>query len=673
MPNKIEPDDTSWGLFSPRTQLVLALVAGLLLLVAFIWRHAAPMADPAAFHPASILNFASLAIGLIYGVRSAIEAGKESWVDIDVLMVVAAVLAAAIGAPAEGALLLFLFTLAGALEDLAMARTRRAVTALHKLMPTTAQVMDNGQWVTRAPETLRPGDRIRILPGEQVPTDARLASGSTSIDQATITGESQPRDVNPGDELFAGTLNVGNPCEAIVTKAASESSLQKVLNLVTQAQAQREPIQQLIDKLSQPYAIAVFATSLTVFIVWYFALGRPPKDAAYTAIGLLIVMSPCALVIATPTATLAAISRAARGGVLFKGGQSIERLARITSIAFDKTGTLTVGRPSVREIAPIAWSERDHLLSVAAALESTSTHPIAEAIVKAARDAGVSPAQMSDVKYITGRGVVGHLDGSEARLGSMAHTGELIPVCLRNNVREVLATVQHQGKIAVVCVHDQQAAVFILSDAARPGADCLVRRLHEYGVRPVVMLTGDNKLTAESIATSLHLDEFHAELLPQNKVEHVQRLKKASKGGVGVIGDGVNDAPALASADVAIGIGSIGSDAALENADIVLLNDDLSAVPWAVGLARRTRRTITINLVFALSAMAIMAIVVIVGSLTGWQMPLWMGVIGHEGGTLLVVAHSLLLLLHRGIPICTCEDDHDAPVKVTVESQAVPA
>jgi Zn2+/Cd2+-exporting ATPase len=309
--------------------------------------------------------------------------------------------------------------------------------------------------------------------------------------------------------------------------------------------------------------------------------------------------------------------------------------------------------------------------------------------VAEAKRSGVAPAAVSELKNVTGRGVSGWLDGAEARLGSMAHTGELIPVCLRNHVRDVLATVQHQGRIAVVCVHDQQAAVFILSDAARPGADCLVPRLHELDVRPVVMLTGDNRLTAAQVAETLKLDEFHAELLPGDKVAQVQRLKQqaradggsggGSRTGVGVIGDGVNDAPALAAADVAIGIGSIGSDAALENADIVLLNDDLSAVPWAVGLARRTRRTIAINLVFALGAIVIMACAVVIGSLYGWQMPLWMGVLGHEGGTLLVVAHSLLLLVHRGVPICTCEDDgHDAPARdegvvVTVEGRVVPS
>ncbi len=683
---KTDDHDTPLSVFHPKVQLTSALLAGVLLLAAFIWKLAAPAAETTpgvhAWHPAVILQYISLALGLFYGIEAAIKATKVNWVDIDLLMVVAAVLAAWIGAPAEGALLLFLFVLAGALEELAMARTKRAVAALHKLMPTSSQVLDNGQWVSRVPELLKIGDRVRILPGEQVPTDTRLALGTTSIDQSTITGESQPRDVQPGDELFAGTLNVGNPIEAIVTRPSSESSLQKVLKLVTEAQAQRQPIQQTIDRLSQPFAIAVFAISLSVFLIWYIARGEAPKDAAYTAIALLIVMSPCALVISTPTATLASISRAARGGVLFKGGHAIERLARLRAIAFDKTGTLTVGRPTLREVKPIAWSDQTKLLAIAAALEATSTHPIAQAIVKGAADANVQPALVADLRAVTGRGVSGSVEGIEARLGSMAHVGDLVPTCLRAHLAEVLASVQHQGKIAVVCVYDQQAAVFILADAARPGADCLVQRLHAQGVAPVVMLTGDNALTAANIATQLALDEFHAELLPQDKVAHVAGMKEAlaaeaqakshKPGAVGVIGDGVNDAPALAMADVAIGIGSIGSDAALENADIVLLSDDLSAVPWAVGLARRTRRTININLSFALTAMALMAIAVIVGSLLGWRMPLWLGVIGHEGGTLLVVAHSLLLLAYPAVPICTCERDEQHTTPMTIDGNQTP-
>jgi Cd2+/Zn2+-exporting ATPase len=394
--------------------------------------------------------------------------------------------------------------------------------------------------------------------------------------------------------------------------------------------------------------------------VWWLVLGTPliredGRGAVYTAITLLIVASPCALIIATPTATLSAIARGARSGVLFKGGQSIERLSRLRAIAFDKTGTLTIGRPRVHDVQPIGWSNATDLLEVAAGLEMESTHPIATAIREAAEEHGVAPAVMDMPTFTAGRGMQGLHNGIEARLGSLVFTDALVPACLKAAVGQSLSKVQKRGEIGVVVAWNAQAGVIVLSDQIRPGAPELVERLHAQGIRPVCMLTGDNRATAEHVARTLGIDRWHAELLPEDKVRVVQELKAgvvaaARPGGVGVIGDGVNDAPALAAADVSIGIGSIGSDAALETADIVLLSDDLGAVPWALGLARRTRRTIARNLVFSLSAIAVMAVATLVGSLTGHEFPLWMGVLGHEGGTLLVVANSLLLLAHRGVP-----------------------
>jgi Cd2+/Zn2+-exporting ATPase len=677
-------DHPAWFFATPKGELVGALTSGALLLAGFVLTRAI---DAGAAHTLGhAMVWTSLAIGLFFGGRAAAGALAEKKFDIDVLMVVGAVLAAYLNAPAEGSLLLFLFTLSGALEDLAMQRTTRAVEALGKLMPTQALRWDGSAWSPVPPESLVPGDRVRIPAGEVIPADARLVVGSTAVNQATLTGESMPREVSPGDELFAGTLNAGNPIEAQVLRPAAQSSLAKIIHLVTLAQSQREPVQRLIDRLSQPYALGVVFVSTLVFFVWWLALAVPAKEALYTAITLLIVASPCALIISTPTATLAAISRAARGGVLFKGGQAIERLARLSAVAFDKTGTLTVGRPRVMQVHPVAWSDGRQLLAVAAGLEAHSTHPIAEAIVDVAKQRGIEPAEVDQVTNVTGRGLSGVYRGLPVRLGSLHHAEELIPVCLRARVREVMDLVQHRGQIAVVCAYDQSAAVFMLADAVRPGAECLTQRLHELGVKPVVMLTGDNAKTAEKVATSLGLDRFHAQLLPQDKVAHVEALKRgdaptpsgtpngaattpARRRAVGVIGDGVNDAPALAASDVSIGIGSIGSDAALESADIVLLADDLAVVPWAVALARRARRTITINLVFSLSAIAVMAVGVLAGHFAGYVMPLWMGVLGHEGGTLLVVAHSLLLLAHPGVPVCTCDKSapHDHAAELTID------
>lgn len=698
-------------LTSARGELLAAIIAGGLLLLGFVLRQVDTEPSSVTHTLGHACSWVSLAIGLFHGGRAAFAALAQRTFDIDVLMVVGAVLAAAMGAPNEGALLLFLFVLSGALEDLAMQRTTRAVEALHKLMPTRALRLRTGtdlhagdpadpadpsSWEEVAPETLVVGDIVKVLPGESIPTDARVVDvggDEGSVNQASLTGESMPRTVVAGDEVYAGTVNVGNPMRARVTRLASQSSLQRILNLVIEAQQQREPVQRMIDRFSQPYAISVMVVSVLVFLIWWLGFGAPiwtsgasavgasssaasvgvsapEAGALYVAITLLIVASPCAIIIATPTATLAAIARAARAGVLFKGGQSIERLARLRAVCFDKTGTLTVGKPRVKAVHPVGWSDERSLLAAAAGLEAESTHPIATAIMQAAASRGIAPVQGHQHAFTAGRGVSAMLPGPDgtpkpARLGTLVFTRDLIPVCLRQRVQDVLESVQEQGQIGVVIAHDEQAAVIVLADTVRPGAPTLVRELHALGVRPVVMLTGDNERTAHAVAQQLRLDAFFAQLLPQDKVEWVRRIKAGQwmQGGeantpatqpptnhepvfTGVIGDGVNDAPALTAADVAIAIGSIGSDAALESADIVLLSDDLGEVPWAVRLARRARRTIALNFTLALSALVLMAIWTLVGSRVGSPVPLWVGVLGHEGGTLLVVLNSLLLLAH---------------------------
>jgi Zn2+/Cd2+-exporting ATPase len=684
-----------------------SLAAGVLLALGFGLSYAPGLIGVTGM----ALLWSALAIGMVYGGRAALEALAARRFDIDVLMVLAAGLAAAMGHPEDGALLLFLFTLAGALEDRAMQRTMRAVEALSRLMPPKATVwmprdsqvardsipsdfepdaISNpgsarsgevpGAWVDVDPREVRAGQRLWIRTGELVPCDARILDGASTVDQATLTGESIPRPVQPGDELYAGTINVGNPIEALALRPAEESSLQKILNLVISAQQQREPLQRVIDRLSQPYAVGVLVLSITVLTLWRLLFGFTLADAAYTAIALLIVASPCALIIATPTATLAAISRAARMGILFKGGQAIERLARMGSVCLDKTGTLTLGRPRLQQVHPVAWSDGRELLAAAAALESGSTHPIAVAVVEAAANRGVQAPAIDDLQDFPGRGIAGIIAGREARLGTYEHCEELIPVCLRGRIREVLEKVRQRGQIGVAIAiagvgstqaenpDAGQAAVLILSDAVRPGARELVDRLHDLAIRPIRMLTGDNRITAGQIAGQLGIDQWEAELLPEDKVRIMQALRQERRTsalpagplatlatltptgarrvarGVGVIGDGVNDAPALAAADVSIAIGSIGSDAALESADIVLLNEDLTAIPWAVQLSRRTRAIVLFNIILALSVIVLMGVATLVLSHAGWLMPLWAAVLAHEGGTLLVVLNSLRLL-----------------------------
>lgn len=642
------------GFFSAKGELYGAIAAGVLLLIGFVIHVLMKQAWAEGF------IWASLALGMVYGARAAWGALREGKFDIDVLMVVGAGLAAAIGHPEEGALLLFLFTLAGALEELAMQRTLREVNALHKLMPKGAMVLRGGEWIEASAESLVVDEQVRIRPGEAVPVDCVVTVGSSTIDQSAITGESMPRDVTVNDELFAGTINADNALEARVLRPASESGVQKILRLVTQAQEQRESTQQLIDKISQPYSIGVMVVSLLVMLVWWLVFKVPllgsgeQPGAVYVAITLLIVASPCALIIATPTATLAAIARAARGGVLFKGGQALTRLASVGAICFDKTGTLTFGRPHLYEVHPVAWSDGDELLALAAGLERDSTHPIAQAILEAAKQRGMTPTVLESVDHVIAKGLEGTHKGMKIRLGRYSFAEEFIPVCFRNRTRDVLAKIQGRGHIAVVVARHQidnpeigEAAVLIMADAVRPGAAEMVPALHALGVKPLRMLTGDNKATAQRVAEGLKLDGFDADLLPADKLRIVGEMADAAharKRTVAVIGDGVNDAPALARADVGMAIGTIGTAAALESADVVLLSDSLHTVPWAIKLARRARQTIVANLILALSIIVIMGITTLIASRTAHPVPLSIGVLAHEGGTVLVVLNSLRLL-----------------------------
>ena len=669
------PGDRSAFLFTARGELAAAILAGLLLLLGSVFHVWLKL--PAT----GSLIWASLAIGMIYGGRAAWAALRQRKFDIDVLMVVGAALAAYIGHPEEGALLLVLFVLAGALEDLAMQRTKREVEALHTLMPTDALVLRGGAWLEADAKTLAVGETVKIRPGERVPADAVVTQGETSMDQSAMTGESLPRHVRPGDELYAGTINTDDAIEATVLRPVAQSSLQRILDLVTKAREQREPVQRAIDRLSQPYAWAVLIVSTLVFFTWWSALHRPWEDSLQTAITLLIVASPCALVIATPTATLAAIARGAKGGVLFKGGQSLEQLAGMGAVCFDKTGTLTFGRPRLYEAHPVAWSDGRELLSLAAGLEADSTHPIAVAIKEAAAQRGLRPATFDSVNHTAGRGLEGLHNNVPVRLGSYPFAQEFIPACLRGRVKEVLSKIQERGHIGVVIARKGtgeeggEAAVLIMADSVRPGAVTLVERLHQLGVRPVRMLTGDNHLTAARVAESLNLDAFDAELLPKDKLDIVHAMKNERRSlrghrGVGVIGDGVNDAPALAAADVSLAIGAIGTAAALESADIVLLSDDLGAVPWALDLARRARRTVKANLTLAISVILGMGLVTLVGSWRHTPVPLFAGVLAHEGGTLLVVLNSLLLLRFPGLHNAPPQAQRPTPIPIAPPAPA---
>jgi Cd2+/Zn2+-exporting ATPase len=626
-------------------QLGLAIAAGTALAAGVPLWFWAPLEPLRAIGQA--LVWISLALGAVHGLRAALESLSQFKPDIDVLMVAGAALSAAIGHPEEGALLLFLFTLAGALQHRALARAQDAVSRLHKLMPRAALRKDrHGLWVEVEPELLRAGDLVLVRPGETIPADGALAAGHTTVDQSTLTGESMPRSVDSGDQVFAGTLNGAGAIEVEVSRPVSQSSLQRILQLVLEAQERRQPVQRLIDRFSTPYTITVFAAALAT-LLGFMLLGPrlPLSEAAYRAITLLVVASPCALVIATPTATLCGLSRAARSGVLIKGGDALERLARVRQIALDKTGTLTTGQIEVTRLEPVGASDVDSLLSIAMAAEQRSTHPIAAAIVRLARQHEVQPADLASLTNVPGQGLEGSHGGRPVRIGDIDFCEPLIPICFRKHTQQLVNRIASGGGKPIIIAHDGRALVLALADQPREGAEELTAGLHDVGVSSVTMLTGDTRVIAERTAAALGIENVHAELLPEEKVEHLRRLRAEAReeGGLAVVGDGVNDAPALAVADVGLAMGGIGADAALETADVVLLRDNLSAIPWSIGLARRVRAVMIANLVFATAVIVALAAATLLRGV-----PLSLGVLGHEGSTLLVVANSLRLLAHRG-------------------------
>jgi Cd2+/Zn2+-exporting ATPase len=632
-------------LFSDRSELAVAIACGVALAIGWLmWRFLDGATLPVAHNVGHALVWISLGLGAIHGTRAAWESLKRLRPDIDVLMVVGAGLAAAIGHPEEGALLLFMFTLAGALEARAMAKTKDAVSRLKRLMPKNAMRRDtSGSWIEADPEELQTNDVVLVRPGETIPADGILIDGHSDIDQSTLTGESLPRTVDVGDAVFAGTLNANGALEVKVSRPVRESSIQRILKLVLEAQETRQPIQRVIDRVSTPYAVTVMIGSLAVFALFHFLGSLTWVDAGYRAITLLVVCSPCALVIATPTATLCGLSRAARAGVLIKGGDALERLAGITRVALDKTGTLTRGQIEVTHVEPVAASNVESLLSIAMAAEQRSTHPIAAAIVRLAKSHDLHPAELASLTNVPGRGLEGTFRGEPVRIGNFDFCEPIVPVCFRAHTRKLVELIASAGGKPIVIAHDGEALVLSLADTPREGAGQLTRELRDVGVQSVTMLTGDTKIIAQKLAQELGIENVQAELMPEEKVEHIRQIRAVpDHGGLAVIGDGVNDAPALAVADVGLAMGGIGADAALETADVVLLHDDLNRIAWSFGLARRVKRIMLANLTFAIGVIAVLAVFTLLG-----QIPLPLGVIGHEGSTLLVVANSLRLLTHR--------------------------
>ena len=613
----------------------------------------------------SIFAVVAFVAGGYSGLVAAIADARNRELNIDFLMLAAAIGAAAIGEWEEGALLLFLFTLSGALEEFAMERTRKAIEGLIDLRPATAHLRRDGDLIDIAVEELQVGDMVMVRPGERLPVDGQVFGGSSSVDQSPVTGESVPVYKENGDEVFSGTINGGGALEVKVTKLASESTLSKIIQLVQEAQEEVAPTQRLIDRFSQPYTLAVIGATLLAIAIPMIFMNEPFSATIYRAMTLLVVASPCALIISTPASILSAIAAGARGGVLFKGGVYLEKAAALDILAFDKTGTLTHGRPVVTTVKPLNGYSRDDVIRIAAGAESLSEHPIARAILTAAREAGVKPEEPKEFRSIAGHGlqaIYERQDHSESIYIGNDKLFAIEKMELSPAIRMIGQQLQAKGKTAMLVVRrgtventlgsdrDREVVGYLaVADTLRENAAETVAQLRALGVKRMAMLTGDNRTVAESIARQVGLDDadVYADLLPEEKVLIVQKLVR--EGTVGMIGDGVNDAPALATAHVGIAMGAAGTDVALETADVVLMSDELSKLPFLIDLSRRAERIVRQNLIFAVGViLTLITLTILVPVFVpGFVLPLPLGVVGHEGSTLIVVTNGLRLLAFR--------------------------
>jgi len=649
-------DHGAEGALGGRAEIILSVLCGGLLLAGWLlersWGESAR--GPWLLYAAAYLA------GGFYTAREAIENLRARQLKIDSLMIVAAIGAAALGEWAEGALLLFLFSLGHALENFAMGRARRAIEALAKLRPDTALVRRGDQLVEVSVDTLQVGEIVVVKPDERVAADGFVVLGESSIDQSAVTGESIPVDKQPvpdpaaarqrpnavsaAHRVFAGTINKGRVLEIEVTRLAAESTLSRVVELVRSAEAQKSPTQLFTDKFQRVFVPAVLVL-IVLLLFAGLAVDEPFSATFYRAMAVLVAASPCALAISTPSAVLSGVARAARGGVLVKGGDPLERLGVLHSLAFDKTGTLTEGQPRMTDVMPHGPTLADELLQVAIAVERLSDHPLAAAVVRdgTERLSLETLPMATDLESLTGKGLRATVEGRPVHLGKKSLFGEIGGTPLPADLAESVDALEAQGRTVFVVRHGERYLGAIgLMDTPRAAARAVIARLRELGMTQLVMLSGDNQRVADAVAKSVGIDQAFGNLMPEDKVEQIKKLR--AMGEVAMIGDGVNDAPALASASVGIAMGAAGSDVALETADVALMGDNLDHLPFVVGLSRQTRRIIRQNLWASLGMVALLIPATIFGMRMG------IAVLFHEGSTLLVVANALRLLAYRAPP-----------------------
>lgn len=636
VPRELEVPEDEEHLNEWKPQLAAAVACGVLGLAAYSLHHAGLVS--------TILYALAYVAGSWFAAEEVLERLRKGAIDIHFLMLAVAGGSAAIGAWGEGAMLLFLFSFAGALEHYAMGRTQREIRALYRDAPKTATVIEPGGHERELPvESLRPSMRLLVKPGAQFPVDSEIVKGTTAADESNLTGEAAPVDKSVGSTAYAGTLNLWGAVELVALRPAAQSSLQNIIRLIREAQQRKAPAQQFTDSFSAYYTYVVLGLSLLMFFVWWLALGLTPfkseggtQSAFYRTMTLLVVASPCALVLSIPSAILAAIAWGARHGVLFRGGAAVEKLAGITTVALDKTGTLTTGELKVETIQSFPPGREPDIAALAYSLEKLSTHPLARAIERYARTHTLQALEVQEFQSNTGHGLVGRIGSQRCFAGRREWVLE--------NGAPGLALPESEAAMGVSEIwmaHGALAGRILLRDDIRPQSKEVLELLRNEGLRTIV-LTGDRSSAAEHLRQELGVKEVKAELRPEQKLAEIRSLTSAGER-VAMVGDGVNDAPSLAAAHIGVAMGARGADAALEQADVVLMRDRLENFLSAFVLSKRARTIIRQNLLISLGT-----VVVLVGFALAGKIPLTLGVVGHEGSTVLVVMNSLRLLLGQG-------------------------
>lgn len=643
-PRKEAHDHDHGGVFGEKSELVFAILSGVLLLTGWLletFTASAPWISFACY-------LGAFFFGGFYTVREAIDSVRVRRLEIDSLMIVAAVGAAVLGEWAEGALLLFLFSIGHALEGYAMGKARQAIEALAELAPKTAIVRRDGLEQEIPIEAVQIGDIAIVRPNERIPSDGFVIKGKSGVNQAPVTGESMPVDKEPvkdpelamrafdklksENRVFAGTINGSGALEIQVTKLAKDTTLARVMQMVNEAETQKSPTQRFTDKFERIFVPSVLGLVGLLLFAGFF-INESFSTTFYRAMAVLVAASPCALAIATPSAVLSGVARAGRSGVLIKGGAPLENLGTLNAIAFDKTGTLTEGKPRVTDVIPYEGASEEELLITAVAVEKLSDHPLAEAVIRFGEDRlGETPVpQAHDVESITGFGIKAVVEGRNVMIGKE----DLFK--LPQALTVILTGLRENGCTAMIVQSEERfLGVIALMDVPRESARAVIQEIHQLGIKKMMMISGDHQRVAEAIAKNIGLDEAFGNLLPEDKVETIKRLSQSGK--VAMVGDGVNDAPAMANATVGIAMGAAGSDVALETADVALMADDLTKLPFAIALSRKTSAIIRQNVWVSLGVVAFLIPATIMGLRIGPAVAL------HEGSTLIVAFNALRLL-----------------------------